>query len=80
MESRGCLIRFKKTPTFAQIALLTQLPQIPNFIAAVQSLWYHMINVHWAFSLATHLTASITLEHSFSQLTPTGGAATFPSS
>jgi hypothetical protein len=34
MESRGCSVRFKKTPTFAQIALLAQLPQIPDFIAS----------------------------------------------
>jgi hypothetical protein len=80
MESRGCQTRFKKTTTFDQIALLTQLPQIPQFIAPVQSLWYHMINVHWAVSLATHLATAITLEHSFSQFTPTACASTFPCS
>jgi hypothetical protein len=37
-----------------------------------------MINVHLAVSLATHLTASITLQYSFSDLTPSSGAATFP--
>ena len=78
MESRGCLVRFKKTTTFDQIALLAQLPQIPQFIAPVQSLWNHMIDVHWAFSLPTHLTTSITLQYSFSYLTPTAGAAAFP--
>jgi hypothetical protein len=78
MESRGCLVRFKKTTTFDQIALLTQLPQIPQFIAPVQSLWNHMINVHLAFGLATHLAASITLEHHLSDLTPSSCASTFP--
>jgi hypothetical protein len=61
MESRGCLVRLKKTTTFDQIAFLTQLPQIPQFIAPVQLLWNHMINVHLAFGLATHLATSITL-------------------
>jgi hypothetical protein len=37
-----------------------------------------MINVHLAFSLATHLAASITLQYSFSDLTPTSCAAAFP--
>jgi hypothetical protein len=37
-----------------------------------------MIDVHLAFSLTTHLAASVTLEHSFSQLTPTACAAAFP--
>jgi hypothetical protein len=37
-----------------------------------------MINVHLTFCLATHLATSITVEHSFSQLTPTAGAAAFP--
>jgi hypothetical protein len=78
MESRGCPVRFKKTTTFDQIALLTQLPQIPQFIAPVQSLRYHMIDVHLAFGLPTHLATSITLEHHLSNLTPTSCAATFP--
>jgi hypothetical protein len=78
MESRGCLVRFKKTTTFDQIALLTQLPQIPQFIAPVQSLWNHMIDVHLAFCLATHLATTITLEHHLSDLTPSSCAATFP--
>jgi hypothetical protein len=80
MESRGCSIRLKKTTAFAQIAFCTQLPQIPDFIASTQSLGNHMINVHCAFCLSTHLAASITLEHSFSDLTPTACASTFPSS
>jgi hypothetical protein len=37
-----------------------------------------MINVHLAFGLATHLATSITLQYSFSDLTPTAGAAAFP--
>jgi hypothetical protein len=37
-----------------------------------------MINVHLAFGLATHLATSITLEHSFSDFTPTACAAAFP--
>ena len=78
MESRGCLVRFKKTTTFDQIALLTQLPEIPQFIAPIKPLRYHMINVHRAFGLPTHLTASITLQYGFSDLTPTAGAAAFP--
>jgi hypothetical protein len=78
MESRGCLVCFKKTTTFDQIAFLTQLPQIPQFIASIKPLRYHMINVHLAFGLATHLTATITLEHHLSDLTPTSCAATFP--
>jgi hypothetical protein len=59
---------------------LAQLPQIPDFIASTQSFGNHMINVHLAFGLPTHLAASITLEHSFSDLTPTACAAAFPSS
>ena len=78
MESRGCLVRFKKTTTFDQIALLTQLPQIPQFIAPIKPLRYHMINVHLAFSLATYLATSITLQHHLSDLTPPRCAATFP--
>jgi hypothetical protein len=78
MESRGCLVRLKKTTTFDQIALLTQLPQIPQFIASVQSFWNHMINVHLAFRLTTHLATSITLEHHLSDLTPSSCAAAFP--
>jgi hypothetical protein len=61
MESRGCPVRLKKTTTFAQIALLTHLLQIPHFIASTKPLWYHMIDVHWAFRCATLLTRSITL-------------------
>jgi hypothetical protein len=61
MESRGCQTAFKKMTTFDQIALLAQLPQIPQFITSVQTLWNHMINVHLAFGLATHLTTPITL-------------------
>jgi hypothetical protein len=78
MESRGCLIRFKKMTTFDQIAFLTQLPQIPQFIAPIKPLRYHMINVHLAFGLATYLTATITLNNHLSDLTPTSCAATFP--
>jgi hypothetical protein len=37
-----------------------------------------MINVHLAFCLTTHLAASITLQNSFSDLTPTSCAAAFP--
>jgi hypothetical protein len=37
-----------------------------------------MINVHLAFGLATHLATSITLQNSFSDLTPSSCAATFP--
>jgi hypothetical protein len=37
-----------------------------------------MINVHLAFCLAAHLAASITLQYSFSDLTPTRCAAAFP--
>jgi hypothetical protein len=78
MESRGCLVRFKKTTTFDQIALLTQLPQIPQFIAPVQSLWNYMIDVHLAFCLTAYLATSITLEHHLSDLTPSSCAATCP--
>jgi hypothetical protein len=78
MESRGCLVRFKKTTTFDQIALLTQLPQIPQFIAPVQPLWNYMINVHLAFRLTAYLAATITLEHHLSDLTPSGCATTCP--
>lgn len=80
MESRGCSIRFKKTTTFDQIAFLTQLPQIPNFIASTKPFRDHMIDVHLAFTLATHLTTAITLDDLLSDLTPTAGAATFPCS
>jgi hypothetical protein len=78
MESRGCLVRFKKTTTFDQIALLTQLPQIPQFIASVQSLRDYVIDVHLTFGLATHLATSITLEHHLSNLTPSRCATTCP--
>jgi len=61
MESRGCKSVLKKTASFAQIAVLAQLPQIPDFISSTKPLWNYMINVHWAFSLATCLTASISL-------------------
>jgi hypothetical protein len=37
-----------------------------------------MIDVHLAFGLATHLATSITLQYSFSDLTPTSCAAAFP--
>jgi hypothetical protein len=57
---------------------LTQLPQIPQFIASVQSLWDYVIDVHLAFSLATHLATTITLEHHLSDLTPSSCAATCP--
>jgi hypothetical protein len=70
MESRGCPVRFKKTTTFAQIALLAHLLQIPHFIAPTESFRYHMINVHWAFGCSTLLTRSIALEHSFSGFSP----------
>jgi hypothetical protein len=61
MESRGCSFHAKKATTFDQIAFLTQLPQIPQFITPVQSLWNYMIDVHLAFSLATHLATAVTL-------------------
>jgi hypothetical protein len=61
MESRGCSVRFKKTPTFAQIAVLAQLPQIPQFITSIQTLRNDMIDVHGTFGLPTLLTASVTL-------------------
>jgi len=70
MESRGCPVRFKKTTTFAQIALLAHLLQIPHFIAPTQSFRNYMIDVHWAFGRATLLARSIALEHSFSSFSP----------
>jgi hypothetical protein len=53
MESRGCFLFLKKSPTFAQIACLAQLPQIPQFITSIKSFGNDMINVHGAFSLST---------------------------
>jgi hypothetical protein len=57
---------------------LTQLPQIPHFIASTKPLWDHMINVHLAFSLATLLATAIALDHHLSDLTPTPCATAFP--
>jgi hypothetical protein len=70
MESRGCPVRLKKTTTFAQIALLTHLLQIPHFIISTESLWYDMIDVHWAFGCAALLARPISFEHSFSSFSP----------
>jgi hypothetical protein len=57
---------------------LTQLPQIPHFIASTKPLWDHMINVHCAFNLPTLLATAIALENHFSDLTPPPCAAAFP--
>jgi hypothetical protein len=57
---------------------LTQLPQIPHFIASTKPLWDHMIDVHLAFSLATLLATAIALDHHLSDLTPTPCTTTFP--
>jgi hypothetical protein len=54
------------------------LPQIPQFIAPVQSLWNYMIDVHLAFGLAAYLATTITLEHHLSDFTPARCATTFP--
>jgi hypothetical protein len=70
MESRGCPVALKKTPTLAQIALLAQLPQIPHFITSTQSLGNHMIDVHWAIRSSTLHAATIALEYSFSGFAP----------
>jgi hypothetical protein len=57
---------------------LTQLPQIPHFIASTKPLWDHMIDVHLAFGLTTLLATAISLHHHLSDLTPTPCASAFP--
>jgi hypothetical protein len=57
---------------------LAQLPQIPHLIASTEPFRDDVINVHLAFSLATHLATSITPEHHLSDSTPSACAAAFP--
>jgi hypothetical protein len=61
MESRGCSVRLKKSPTFAQITVFAQLPQIPHFIASTKPFRNYVIHMHLAFCLTTQLATPITL-------------------
>ena len=64
MESRGCSVVSKKTPTFGQITFLAQSSQIRIKVAfrSHQSLWDDVIDVQLSLSLPTQL-AHISIAH-----------------